>query len=641
MNQKHLSDIKIFVSNRIDLESKAIPNDLYIPIRCGAVFDKRDNVTMLGDDTGDNISEKRVSFCELTVLYWFWKNVKADYVGLCHYRRFLSFSSKKLKEVGLKLGSLDDMSDANLAKIGLLDKDHIKETIEQYDFITAPFYHFKKENFLHSREKNVLDGWIKNVPNYVTQDDFNLMFDSIKRNFPNIYPNAIKIAKGNYFLGFNCFIGKKSISDEMCQFIFGVLFDIEDELKKHGKYRSITNQRVPGYLAEWLYTIYVYHLKQSHKYKMLETQLVGFDDTTVDSELQPVYQESSVIPVVFTADDFNLPNIGVTIQSLLESIDDSRPYDIIILMSKNGEDPETSYVINEEKQNIVDLGKKHTNVSIRFFNPKSQIDKFACRTEGEKSVKTDYYLTLLPWILKKYNKVITLSDQIIVQDSLVKLYQLDLGNKAMAAVRDIYSLTKEGKDYENYDEMEKLCSTFDSGVILWKLDELRKQHKKSDVIISLEGKHDDDFVSKHLNDIYAEQVKYISFEWNYLAVQDFFFKSRLTENLPKIYNDEFSTVKRPRILSLKTNGKSHLFEESRIYHKYMDVAKRTPFYEVLIRNLCLQYGALAPKMSLARRIADKYFPKGSKRRKLIKWFIPRNSPQWNILKRLYHTIAID
>ena len=146
MNQKHLSDIKIFVSNRIDLESKAIPNDLYIPIRCGAVFDKRDNVTMLGDDTGDNISEKRVSFCELTVLYWFWKNVKADYVGLCHYRRFLSFSSKKLKEVGLKLGSLDDMSDANLAKIGLLDKDHIKETIEQYDFITAPFYHFKKEN---------------------------------------------------------------------------------------------------------------------------------------------------------------------------------------------------------------------------------------------------------------------------------------------------------------------------------------------------------------------------------------------------------------------------------------------------------------------------------------------------------------
>ena len=86
-------DIKIFVSHRIDLDSETIDNPLYIPVRCGAVYDERENVTMLGDDTGDNISEKRNSFCELTVLYWAWKNVKADYYGLCHYRRYLSFSS--------------------------------------------------------------------------------------------------------------------------------------------------------------------------------------------------------------------------------------------------------------------------------------------------------------------------------------------------------------------------------------------------------------------------------------------------------------------------------------------------------------------------------------------------------------------
>ena len=85
-------DIKIFVSHRIDLDSETIDNPLYVNVRCGAVFDKRENVDMLGDDTGDNISEKRDSFCELTVMYWAWKNVKADYYGLCHYRRYLSFA---------------------------------------------------------------------------------------------------------------------------------------------------------------------------------------------------------------------------------------------------------------------------------------------------------------------------------------------------------------------------------------------------------------------------------------------------------------------------------------------------------------------------------------------------------------------
>ena len=85
-------DIKIFVSHRIDLDSETIDNPLYIPVRCGAVYDERENVTMLGDDTGDNISEKRMSYCELTVLYWAWKNVDADYYGLCQDCRYLVFS---------------------------------------------------------------------------------------------------------------------------------------------------------------------------------------------------------------------------------------------------------------------------------------------------------------------------------------------------------------------------------------------------------------------------------------------------------------------------------------------------------------------------------------------------------------------
>ncbi|MCL2520879.1 MAG: DUF4422 domain-containing protein, partial [Spirochaetaceae bacterium] len=87
-----MKDIKIFVSHRIDLDSEVIDNPLFVPVRCGAVYDKRENKPdIIGDDTGDNISEKRLSYNELTVMYWAWKNVKADYYGLCHYRRYFSF----------------------------------------------------------------------------------------------------------------------------------------------------------------------------------------------------------------------------------------------------------------------------------------------------------------------------------------------------------------------------------------------------------------------------------------------------------------------------------------------------------------------------------------------------------------------
>lgn len=66
--------IAIFVSHRIDLKSMVIDNPLYVPVRCGAALDENDegNVIM-GDNTGDNISEKRISFCEYTVQYWAWK----------------------------------------------------------------------------------------------------------------------------------------------------------------------------------------------------------------------------------------------------------------------------------------------------------------------------------------------------------------------------------------------------------------------------------------------------------------------------------------------------------------------------------------------------------------------------------------
>ena len=70
------------------------PYDYIIPIQAGAKLSDQ-KLYELTDDTGDNISVKNNTFCELTALYWIWKNDNSDYAGLCHYRRFFDIEDRR------------------------------------------------------------------------------------------------------------------------------------------------------------------------------------------------------------------------------------------------------------------------------------------------------------------------------------------------------------------------------------------------------------------------------------------------------------------------------------------------------------------------------------------------------------------
>lgn len=89
---KNKKDIKIIVAAH---KKYHMPEDsCYLPLHVGKKG--KDDLGYLGDDTGDNISEKNPYYCELTGLYWAWKNLKADYIGLVHYRRHLANGIRKL-----------------------------------------------------------------------------------------------------------------------------------------------------------------------------------------------------------------------------------------------------------------------------------------------------------------------------------------------------------------------------------------------------------------------------------------------------------------------------------------------------------------------------------------------------------------
>ena len=82
------SEVKIFVFH-YKPDSVFANNSEYVHLWAGKNGAEIQN-GFIGDDTGENISNKNRYYSELTGLYWVWKNMKSDIIGSCHYRRYFT-----------------------------------------------------------------------------------------------------------------------------------------------------------------------------------------------------------------------------------------------------------------------------------------------------------------------------------------------------------------------------------------------------------------------------------------------------------------------------------------------------------------------------------------------------------------------
>ena len=191
----------------------------YAPIHVGrAVSPYRAEMSdVMGDDTGENISLKNPSYCEMTAHYWIWKNVKdAEYVGLCHYRRFFAI----------------DAIEENI--------DHLMQDVDV--ILVEPSYY--------------VDSVYSYFAKFIGAENMTILSLVMKQHYLDYYETLEKICDGVKFHPFNMLICRKSLYDQYCEWIFSIL----EECEKYIKSAPYTNaNRALAYMAEMLTGVYFIH----------------------------------------------------------------------------------------------------------------------------------------------------------------------------------------------------------------------------------------------------------------------------------------------------------------------------------------------------------------------------------------------
>lgn len=267
-----MPNVKILIASHKPFK---IPEGVcFVPVHAGrsvalenskdGVIDSQDLKWMLentiGDDTGDNISDKNRYYSECSVLYWAWKNYEKlgdpDYIGLMHYRRHFIFNDgyyeNKIKDNWHKAFSYINenfIDEKYINNIGLKD-EFISKCSQAYDLIVS-----KEANFKLIGGMNLRENYELTIPGAKVKN-FDLLLETINNLYPE-YKSVIDahLEGSNAFL-YQMFIMPKEMFFEYCEFLFDILFEIEkqinwDEYTTNGK-------RTLGYLAERILSFFVW-----------------------------------------------------------------------------------------------------------------------------------------------------------------------------------------------------------------------------------------------------------------------------------------------------------------------------------------------------------------------------------------------
>lgn len=411
-------NIKILVSCHKDIV--APQSEVFLPVHVGAAGSQSPLKGMQPDDEGNNISERNFTYCELTAQYWAWKNLEADYYGLCHYRRYFYFGDKKYRANDHKQIELEELSPFTIKEFQLDDADLIRSIVCQHDAVTPPYWNVKGAPTPCGPKKTIQE----HMMGYglIDQQGFDLLYQVVSEVQPAYSDDLRSYLNGNKYLGYNCYILKKDLFFALCDFEFSILFEFDKRFDYSN--RTVTQKRVCGYLGEILYSVFINHIKKQNKYSIAQYPMVFFEDTRPLFSLpnEPGASEER-IEIVWRY-EYKTPWALLTgLTSLIKHMDPARLYTVNLLCK-------CDFKYDAVKQHLSSIP---ANVCIKQTTWQNA-DLSHLGVDIASDELRDLYPYLLPWIGDCTSRVLWIDGLAVFNDDPAKIVaKLDANQRAIFA----------------------------------------------------------------------------------------------------------------------------------------------------------------------------------------------------------------
>lgn len=581
---------------------------------CVCMNDFRDTKTPFAEETQEDVI---LTFGVWDFILKIWENGDETCVGFLHNNHFFSFDTP---------ATLTNSKDIIPNDIKTYYELILNNLQREQQVVSAPTEcHKKVREFL---EEILFDAkTIKTCLNLINQMNSKYYLSALEYLIQNT------MYAPTFVFEYSCF-------NEMCTFVFPILF----ELKKKIDTSSYPQNKLDVFeiFGNFLYGIFIWNRQHRSKEKIfVEKPLLNeYVLTECKPEFQPAFPVNNV-PVILSSSDFFSPYLCVCLQSMIEHTSSDCNYDIIIIERK----------ISESNKNSL-LALQQPNIQIRFFNIEEKAQDLNFFINDNRISQETYYGLLVPWLLPLYHKAIIMDCDMIVMQDISKLFYEDLGDFVAGGVQDVilqgWLNDKNNDTAEYYDKIVRASNPFsfvNGGLLLLDFDKYRNILTQ-ELVFHYINNYQFRVVDQDIFNLLLEnKVKPLNQKWNHMILVEGAVESAIHHAPAKMQKLYFEAKRDPAIVHFASENKPWINPQIEFAQEFWKYARKTPFYEVILLRMTMQnaqrstgenFTPVNDSRSGIRIIADVLFPKGTYRRKVLKFLLPKGSLRWRFCKQIYY-----
>lgn len=554
-------------------EAEIFQNECFKPLQVGSANTTL-RLPMLQDNVGDNISALNPSFCEMTGVYWAWKNDKtSDYIGFCHYRRFLSFQNRTHQEADFHGMLHAKRIQSNFEEDFGLDAASVRSVVTCHDLILP----YKIDVSLTGPVKSVREQYESSAFHHAKHLEF------ARRALMVLAPGDLKyfdeLLNGPYIYPTNMFVMSRELFHRYCEWIFPLLFWLENKIDVMGL--GAADRRAVGYLSERLLSTFVLKLlKDEPSLRIAEVDRLFIQNTRCKPKEPPLPESKlPIVSVVASTDESYAPHMAALVVSIAETIKEDVWLDLIILHG---------LLTSVTRRNLEELATSFSNISLSFVDMEGEYTDAKVHSYFPKA--TLYRLGVAE-LLHSRNRIIFIDTDGIVNEDLSSLGRMDMEGNLIAAVHDFTMESFQNMKVPVLQECGELnamtyCERylamgaaandyFQAGLVVMDLAAWRKEKLAKTMISDVLSRPywflDQDVMNKHL----VGRVKWLDPKWNVVSLD--------TRHRSYLSNASQTTLARadayPSFIHFAGYGKPWNSAGHAKAQEYWRCLRQTPFYE--------------------------------------------------------------